>query len=163
MIPYFYDITVDCNSVDLLNSSLFFRNCFALRCYVSSCIWQKVIKNATSNTLKNLLVLEIKLISTKIYNFFQRLKDYCVKSCDQWSGKKIFDIDGAGNIFFNWTKNFYFYYQKSCNIWPYWSLISIKQVHRNTWTSLTFKDSGSMGSLITDFSDFCGCFWCQNT
>ena len=61
MIPCYYDVTVGGYALDFTNPgiSIIF---FALECYVSSCICQKVFKKAASNALNTSLVLTVQLI-----------------------------------------------------------------------------------------------------
>ena len=63
-IPCCHDVTVGCYALDFLFSSIF-RQFFALKRYVSSCICWKVFKKASSNVLKSSLVLTVKLIWPK--------------------------------------------------------------------------------------------------
>ena len=61
MIPCYYDITVGGDAIDFVNLSNF-TQFFAIKCHVSSYIWPKVVKKATSNILKSLLVPFIDVI-----------------------------------------------------------------------------------------------------
>ena len=61
MIPCFGDVIVGGNALDFINLSIF-SQFFATKCHVSSYIWPKVVKKATSNVLKSLLVPFIEVI-----------------------------------------------------------------------------------------------------
>ena len=54
MIPCCYDVILEGDALDFVNLSIF-SQFFAIKCHVSSCIWQKVVKKATSEVLKSLL------------------------------------------------------------------------------------------------------------
>ena len=53
MIPCCYNVIVGGDAFDFANLSIF-SQIFALKCHVSSYIWQKVVKKATSNIPKSL-------------------------------------------------------------------------------------------------------------
>ena len=61
MIPCSYDVIVRCDAFDFVKLSIF-NQFFTIKCHISSYIWQKVVKKATSNVLNSLLVPLIELI-----------------------------------------------------------------------------------------------------
>ena len=64
MIPFCYDAIVGGDALDFVNLSIF-STFFAIKCHGSSYIWSKVVKKATGNVLKSLLVQFIEVIYTE--------------------------------------------------------------------------------------------------
>ena len=64
MIPCSYDVIVGGEELDFVNLS-FFSQFLAIKCHVSSYIWQKVVKKATSGVLKSLLALLMMITQAK--------------------------------------------------------------------------------------------------
>ena len=61
MIPCSYDVIIRSDALDFVNLSIFGKF-FAIKCHVSSYIWPKLVKKATGNVLKSLLVPFIEII-----------------------------------------------------------------------------------------------------